>query len=60
MIDAILVIFGVILALMLLIGAIGWIVIMFKVMNWFFDKWVLENKSIDTIITDEVKRRSNQ
>jgi hypothetical protein len=60
MIDAIWVIFGVILALMLLIGAIGWIVIMFKVMNWFFDKWVLENKSIDTIITDEVKRRSNQ
>jgi hypothetical protein len=58
MIDAILVSFGVILILMLLIAGIGVIVIMFRFFNWFFVKWVLENKSIDTIITDEVKKRS--
>jgi len=58
MINAILIAFGVILILMLLIGAIGWIVIMFRFFNWFFNKWVIEDKSIDAIITDEVKRRS--
>ena len=58
MIDAILIVCGAILLLMLLIGVVFWIVTMFRFFNWFFTKWVLENKSIDEIIADEIRKRS--
>jgi Na+-transporting methylmalonyl-CoA/oxaloacetate decarboxylase gamma subunit len=57
MVDVILIIFGVVFILILLIALIGGVIIMFKFLNWFYPKWVIENKSIDTIITDEIRRR---